>query len=335
MPEPDNVRGRLASGALSALIHATLLALIFLAAWLTPDQVVEDIIEIQHIPDQVSKEKAAPRPKVLAESRSRFDPAPMALAPRVLNPAVIQPRANRVQAHRIDVATISPVLAPRAIARPTAPRVDQVRAYQSNVTATAQPVAVEAPAPALAGPTELEAPVGVLSGPRQVATRGSSVGTAGPGALGSGSSVREGIASSRDVLGARQGVRASVNWSVGAGGGRGSGGSGSGAGGVSWDQCVARSEVQHYLAMVKDRVVSRWILPVDVPGNEQVRLRFVLDPAGTANRVQFVGGAESLGESAVQAMRAASPFPQLPNRARCLAGSPLVATFRNPTVASN
>jgi len=329
------VRGRAASASVSALIHAGLLGLIFLAAWLTPPKVVEDIIEIQHLPDQVTKEEAAPRPKVLAESRSRFDPAPMALAPRVVNPAVLQPRANQIEARQVNVAKVSPVLAPRRVVRPTAPRVDQVRAYQSTVTATAQPVAVDTSAPSLSGPTELKAPVGVLSGPQRVTTRGSSVGTAGPGALGNGSSVREGIASNRDVLGARAGIRASVNWSVGPNGGRGSGGSGTGAGGVSWDQCVGRAEVQHYLALVRDRVMGRWILPADVPGNEQVRLRFVLDPAGTANRVEFAGGNEGLGDSAVQAMRSASPFPQMPERARCLAGNPLVATFRNPTVATN
>jgi TonB family protein len=62
-----------------------------------------------------------------------------------------------------------------------------------------------------------------------------------------------------------------------------------------------------------------------------VVLRFSIDPAGTASRVELVSAPDSrLGESAVTALRSASPFDPMPDRVRCLAGSPLVATFRNP-----
>jgi len=58
--------------------------------------------------------------------------------------------------------------------------------------------------------------------------------------LGSGSSVREGIASNRDVLGSRDGAPlANVNTRVGQGFMRGDGGNGTGGdGGGNFDDCV-------------------------------------------------------------------------------------------------
>jgi TonB family protein len=76
---------------------------------------------------------------------------------------------------------------------------------------------------------------------------------------------------------------------------------------------------------------DRWALPVDLPGNQSVELKFQLDPAGTASRVDVVrAGDARLGQSAVEALRAASPFDHMPDRVRCLANSTLVGTFRNP-----
>jgi hypothetical protein len=39
----------------------------------------------------------------------------------------------------------------------------------------------------------------------------------------------------------------------------------------------------------------------------------------------------ALGVSAVDALRAASPFPPIPDRARCLAQRRLIGTFTNPS----
>jgi hypothetical protein len=83
-------------------------------------------------------------------------------------------------------------------------------------------------------------------------------------------------------------------------------------------------------------MLDRWALPPEVPGNQSVQLRFVLDPAGTASRVELVAAPQPrLGQSAVEALRAASPFDHMPDRVRCLAGGPLIGTFRNPSVATN
>jgi hypothetical protein len=330
MPEPTGTRERVVSGSVSLLLHGGMIALLALAAALAPEEMIEEIIEITRLPDQATEEPA-PRPKVLAESSGRFDPAPMAMAPRIVNPAVIQRRSNAVEARQLQVDTVSPVQAPREITRAAAPSVASVRTYQSVASATAAPVAIDMAAPVLTGPVEVRAPVGQQAGPRQVSV-GNTVGIADPKALGSGSSVREGIASNRDVHGGREGVRASVNWGVGAGGGRGHGGEGSGPGGVSFDECMSRPEVRSYMSQVKDRVVSRWAAP-GVDGRFKVSLRFQLDPAGTATRIQFISGDNpKVGDSTVAAMRSASPFDPMSDQVRCLAGTTLLASFILETV---
>jgi hypothetical protein len=335
MPEPPRPRERLVSGAFSLALHGLVIGAVALAALLAPPQFVEELIEITRIRDEPALQEPAPAPRVLAESSGRFDPAPMAVAPQVVNPAVVQRAAPVVSAERIQVETGSPVQAPREVQR-AARVVDQARAFQSVAQASASPVAVDAEAPAIRGPVELEARGAVTSGPRQVARVGDTVGVAEPTALGTGSSVREGIAAGRDVLGARTGVQAQVNWAVGDGLGRGSGGTGTGEGAVTWEDCMARPSVQAYLDRVRQRVLSRWALPAEARANQTITLRFVLDPAGTASRVDFVSGGDAhLGESAAQAMRSASPFDQMNPEVRCLAGNPIQATFRNPAVATN
>ena len=44
---------------------------------------------------------------------------------------------------------------------------------------------------------------------------------------------------------------------------------------------------------------------------------------------------ESLGASAVDALRSASPFPPMPDDVRCMAGLPIVGTFRNPLAGAS
>jgi hypothetical protein len=81
---------------------------------------------------------------------------------------------------------------------------------------------------------------------------------------------------------------------------------------------------------VRSRMLDRWALPPAVPGNQSVQLRFTLDPAGTASRVELVAAPEArLGQSAVEALRAASPFDHMPDRVRCLARA-AVGTFGTP-----
>jgi hypothetical protein len=334
IPDPEGARGRWVSGGISLLLHGAAISAILLAAWLAPEEMIEEIIEITRIEEEVASEEPAPAPRVLAESFGRYDPAPMALPPQVVSPAVIQRAAPVINAEQLQIDTVSPVQAPREVQRASR-QVETARTYQSVAQATTSPLTIDASAPAIRGPVELHAPSGIQAGPRQVARAGG-VGIADPSALGSGSSVREGIASNRDVLGSKTGVRAQVNWAVGDSNMRGSGGQGTGPGGLSWEQCMSRPEVQAYMQHIKTRVLNRWVLPANVAANHSVTLRFTLDPAGTANRVVFASSNDKvLGASAVKAMRSASPFDQMSDRVRCLAGNPIMATFRNPTVATN
>jgi hypothetical protein len=333
MPDPQGTKERALSGSLSLLLHAAVIGAIIGLAALTPEETIEQLIEVVRLPDQPSNDEPAPAPRVIAESSGRLAPAPMALAPQVVNPAVIQRRAPTVSAQQIQVDAVSPVQAPKAVQR-RAVAVTQARAYQSPIVASPTQINVQSTAPAISGPVEFQAPVGTTSGPRQVVTTGNTVGAGAAGSLGTGSSVRGGLASDRDVFGGKTGARASVNTAVGSGGGRGAGGTGSGTGGVSYEDCVGRSEVQAYLGGIKNRVLGRWTT-VGVSGTHRVTMRFSLDRAGSASRVEVVNAANpQVGDSAVNAMRSASPFAAMPDRVACLANFPLTGTFTLSSVAN-
>ena len=327
MPEPEGPRERVVSSGLSILMHGALILALLLIARLAPQEAVEQIIEVQRL--QEPQNEPAPRPRAIAETMKSFDPAPMALAPQIINPTVIQQRAPDLQAQPVQVADIAPVQV-RDVAPIAAPQVQAVQAFQAPVAATVAPVKIDTHAPALTGPVDFKAPSGPVAGPRQVVTGGNTVGIGDPTALGTGSSVREGIDSNRDVRGAPTGERASVNVAVGAGGGRGTGGEGTGPGGVSFDECMRRPEVQAYLVRLKERVLGRWRgTPAGLPtGSFKATLGFRLDPSGSASEVDLVSAdGQGVGRSAAEAMRAASPFDPMGPQVRCLAGNRFDATF--------
>lgn len=325
MPEPAGARERLVSSGLSILIHAALMAAIALTAYLAPEEVKEQIIEITRIDDAPENDTSgSPRPRAIAESTGRFAPAPMALQAHVINPAVIQARAaNVAAAQAINIEAVAAVAAPREIVHTAAPTVEAARTYQSIAAVTATPVDTSAATAQISGNVAIQAPQGVIVGPRQVTTTGATVGIGGPTALGTGSSVREGIASGRDVVGGKTGERASMHGVYGEGGGRGFGGTGTGSGGGK--PCGQRPEVSSYIERVKGRVLSRW----KGSGRGEVELTFRIDAAGTASEVEFLSApASDVGAAIVDAMRVASPFEPMSEGVRtCLAGETLVATF--------
>ena len=82
---PERTRGRTVSTTLSLLLHGALLAALFLAAYLTPVEEIEQLIQLQRAPDDVAKEEPAPAPRVVRERASPiFDPSKMAVAPLAL-----------------------------------------------------------------------------------------------------------------------------------------------------------------------------------------------------------------------------------------------------------
>ncbi len=325
--EAGDARARLLASALSLLIHGALIFALALAAAFAPEPLIEEFIEVTRLSESESEEAAAPRPRAIAERRSAlYAPARATARPPILNPVVVQPRSSVVATEVFKSGIINPLASPAPRER-TEVEVEQVRAYQSPIVATSQKlddvVVKNLAEPVLEGPVNADPP-GLASGPRRAQ------GSAGPGgsggsALGTGSSVREGLASNRDVFGASSGERAQVGLEYGAGGGRGSGGDGLGAGGGG--ACLDRPEVQRYLEQVKDSVYQRW-KSASLRGAHQSTIRVRIDPGGGTSQVRVIeASSEGIGLSAMRALQAASPFATMPDRVRCLANRDLRLLF--------
>lgn len=332
--EPETSRRAVLTGGFSALLHGGVLGLLFLLAYLAPS-LDEELIPVQLL-KQDTPQEAAPAPKVLAERRlPNFAPQVQAVAPQIINPRVIAEASPAVTAEAHQMDSVSAVVAPTQIAR-SATVVERVSAVNSPIAARATAVDVSGiGGPAVRGPVKINAPVGPSVGPTQVkvASTGSSMGT-GKLSIGSGSSVREGVISNRDVIGSPTGAPlVSIDTAIGEGNLRGSGGTGSsvlGSSGKAKD-CLDQPLVRSYLGNVEQRTLDRWNLPPGVEADQRVTLRFELDVAGSATTVSLVRASNNaLGASAIDALRAAAPFPPMPEEARCLARIPITATFSNP-----
>jgi TonB family protein len=360
--DEDDRRSRWISGSLALLLHGSLIAGLVLYTWLNPT-VIEDVIPVQLLkeeapkpkppppppvarveptpapspapeppkekPAPVPKENPAPAPKALAERRTvDFAPQAQAVAPQVINPSVVAKAAPAIDAKKLEGVG---VVAPREIAHATT--VASVSPIASIAPAQASKIDIGSASPALRGPVEVAAPVGQSAGPRQVVTSGATVGTGTQVTNLGGSSVREGVVTGRDVLGSANGAPlASINTRVGDGNLRGDGGTGDGQGGGGGaEDCDRRPEVQSYLEAVKAGMKSRWDIPTGVEAGQSVALRFMLDVSGSVRSAEVVSASDArLSESAVSALRSASPFPAMPDRVRCLAGRAQIGTFRNP-----
>jgi TonB family protein len=327
-PEPEQGKSILATGGLSTLLHLGILSLLFLFAALQPD-LVEEIIEVRLLKEKPER-PPAPARRVLAERRSLdFAPAVQAVQPQIVNPRVIATAAPAIHAERLEVDALKATAAPTQVKR-SAINVDRVSAVTAVTGFQASKVEIDSNAgPAVRGPVRAVGPVGPSVGPRKVAdTHGDTVGTGSLGITG-GSSVRDGLVSARDVVGAPTGqVLVSVDTRVGDSDLAGPGGTGTGnrAGGFD-TECAARPDVLVYVELVKDRVYERWHIAAGTP-NLEVNLRFKIDVAGSATNVELISSLNALGAGAVDAMRAASPFPPMPDSARCLADKNLTMKFR-------
>ncbi len=340
IPEPEEgTRRTLVTGSFAAILHLGSFGLLVLLAGLSP-VIQEELIPVRLLRETPPPpEEPAPAPRALAERRlPDFAPQVQSVKPQVLNPRVIADAAPAVRADSLALEAVAAVRAPAQIERRSL-AVEHVARVNSIASARAAAVDVpQALGPAVRGPVKLEAPSGPSVGPRQVAAPGAarSLGSATFEIGGAGSSVREGIASDRDVIGSPDGAPlARIDTAVGDGFLRGSGGSGSGLAPAAGEaECQERPEVQAYLVQVDERINSRWRLPPGVP-NSEVTLRFQLDVAGSAQQVELVRAASNaLGASAVDAMRAASPFPPMPERARCLADRRILGKFRTTSAGA-
>lgn len=334
--EPERSRRTWFTAGFALALHAGVIGALFLVAALAPE-VIEEVIPVQLLHDEPPQPPPEPAaaPKVLAERRlPNFSPQVQTVAPQIVNPRVIAQAAPTVRAEALDMDAVGSVVAPREISRSAAPVVERVGVVNSPIAARAS--AVDVPSvggPAVRGPIHIDAPAGPSVGPRQVqvATGAPSLGT-GKLQIGSGSSVREGKITGRDVVGSPTGTPlVSIDTAVGAGMLRGSGGSGSAATTQTVSECMSRAEVRTYLDEVRSRTLDRWILPPGVDAGQNVTLRFELDVGGSATTVSLVKASDNaLGASAVDALRAAAPFPPMADRVRCLSRVPIIATFTNP-----
>jgi TonB family protein len=337
LKDPEGSRRTLLTGGLATLVHLGAVGILLVLASLAP-VIEEAIIPVQILkeepppPKEEPKEEPAPAPKALAERRSLdYAPAVQAVQPQIVNPRVVADASPAVSAETLQMDAVASVQAPKQINR-AATVVERVSAVNSVVAARASAVDVgSASGPVVRGPIRPGLPVGPSAGPRQVvAAQGGNTSGTGRLTIGGGSSVREGVVSNRDVVGSPNGTPlASVDTQVGEGLLRGSGGTGESV--VSETECFEKPEVKAYLGQVQSRTLERWALPPGVPADQKVTLRFKLDVAGSASNVSLVRASDNaLGLSAVDALRSASPFPAMPDSARCLMRVPITATFTNP-----
>ena len=331
--DPDEGKSTLATGGISAALHLGAIGLLFLLASLNPE-IVEEIITVQLLREETPK-PPAPARRALAERRKLdFAPAMQTVQPQIVNKRVIASAAPAINAKMLEMDTLNAAAAPTQVKR-TAIDVDRVSAIGAVGGYQASKIEVNhAAGPAVRGPIEAVGPVGPSVGPRKVAgTDGNTFGT-GSLAINQGSSVRDGVLTSRDVIGSPTGaVLVSVDTAVGEGNLSGPGGTGTGllADGTATD-CLKRPEVSLYIKDLQQRIYSRWSLPYGVK-DVRVVLRFAIDVAGSASSIQLVKGDNAIGASAIDAMRASSPFPPMPDLVRCLANKNINATFSSSSLA--
>jgi len=331
--DPDEGKSKLATGGISTAIHLGIIGLLFLFASLNPE-IVDEIIPVMLLHEEAPK-PPEPARRALAERRKLdFAPAMQTVQPQIVNKRVIAEAAPAINAEMLEMDSLNAAAAPTQVKR-SAIDVDRVSAIGAVGGYQASKVEVNhAAGPAVRGPTEAVGPVGPSVGPRKVAgTDGNTFGT-GSLAINQGSSVRDGVLTSRDVVGSPTGaVLVSVDTAVGEGNLSGPGGTGTGLlpDGAATD-CLKRPEVNSYIQNLQQRIYSRWSLPYGVK-DVRVILRFAIDVAGSASSIQLVRGDNAIGASAIDAMRASSPFPPMPDRVRCLANKNINATFSSSSVA--
>ncbi len=324
--EPERSRRVLYAAFIALLLHFSVVSVLYIIASLAP-AINEGLIPVRLLP---APEESAPVPKALALPRALdIAPAEVAVAQIVAREriAAVSPT---VRAEALKMDSFDAVVAPTLIQHSTAV-VERISAVRSSTRARASSVNVSNTG-AVRGPVQVVSPLGPAAGPRAVAVAntGASLGSATL-EIGSGASVREGVVTvGNPVRGSESELTVAVNTAVG----EGFLGGGTGAEtipGTSGNRCTDRPEVQAYLRQITERTLERWKLPPGIPPNERVTLRFRVDVAGSPRAVEVVEARDNaLGASAVDAMRAASPFPSIPEAARCLARLPITAKFRNP-----
>ena len=336
--EPESARSALISGGLSAFLHLGLFGAIVVAAWLAPPETIRKLIPVEIIREKPgSNEAPAPaRPRVLRRSRPRTMAAQRPRAvPRVAPRAPLQPAVQPIDAQAIQVQNLDPLKAPTELRRRrvTSRQVTVRRTAASPQATAAQVSAVDV------RPTDLNAPQVDFDGPRQIVP-GAQVVIGAPEAFTDLSDPDPAdyqaaapdavFTSEGDVDGsAYSAIEIDTDLDLEFVDGGVVGGTGTAVGVVP---CMQSAFVVRYNAILKQRVLARWTVPPGFSPGEEVVLIFQLDSSGAATSIEFKGDVDpALGQSAVAAMRAASPFPPMDDNVRCLAEIRLRGTFSSPT----
>lgn len=96
-------------------------------------------------------------------------------------------------------------------------------------------------------------------------------------------------------------------------------------------ECMGHPATDEYLRALHKEVIDRWKLPSRSHPNQTVTIEFRLLPNGEVADPTVVNPSDSrFADSALEAIRASSPFPPLPDAVQCLAGARLRLGFRNP-----
>ena len=352
LPDPADPRARRASTLASAGLHAAFLAGLLGAALLAPPELIERVIPVQLLPPRpielpgTNAEPAPSGPRSVGTQR----PSAAALAAAGgLTPE--QARALREAAREAALRAIAqmeveaerkPQLPSQVERRPA--EAERLAARAAAAVSPHDRVEVRDLEPVRIDPADLEALDLDLDGPREIDA--SSLGDlSAPAALEAlrslgpddyAGSLQPGEAAAGAVFEGLGAGGVDTGLAEGFAGGSGRFGQGAGSGGtgqaVGSVRCLESASVQRYLDRVRLRTRQRWTVPAGVPPEAEVQLRFAVDAAGVATAVEAAqAGNGALAESAVQALRSASPFPPMNDANRCLTGKRIVLTFTVPS----
>ena len=324
--EPESARGVVLSGSAATLIHGLVLATLVAYTWSA--RVAEDeFIPVRILPEP----RLEAAPKVLAERSARTFAPVQSLTQKLLESRasdVAPPVPNQA----LEMKAVEPVAAPAEIRRR---RIDPSRTLAVDEIAAARTAVMELAnfdVPSFAD-VEAPTPLDQVPLPRVVATAAWARAPETPVDVGSVSTLREGVVTGRDVIGVAEGTPLAPDIQTQVAGKylRGSGESGAGAGSPFGTSCTERPAVRAYVQGLRSRVYERWTVPEGASTDDEVMLRFTLDAAGSTTRVELLSSANpAMGASALAAFRSSSPFPPVPDGARCLVAQPYTATFRIP-----
>ncbi len=324
MAEPEDPLGSIIAGSLTTLLHAAAIGLLVLLAWLALP--VEELIPVRIIRELPgTDQEPTPARKILKPRRQQRVQA----ARRVTAQAVAQPRVVNLTPEQLKMNQLNKAVAPQQVQRRQIVSTrTQVRSIDHRVIATRidpsqlQNVVV----------TGLEVPVYDYQGPREI-DRGAAVEAPENFAeVPEVDDVQYTSAAPFEVISDGDAAEDIYDFDTDVGayaGGEGTGGTGTALG----VRCMESAFVLRYIDGIEERTKKRWRVPEGTPDDAKVVLIFSLDSSGAATQIEFQGDVQpAVGNSAVAAMRAASPFPPMDDNVRCLAGKKLRGTFTNPAM---